>query len=57
MLLVSSPPYCFHLCLILVPANEVEGTYYNDVVDRHCEKRHYLVSCVKYSYACVFCDM
>ena len=46
MLLVSSPPYCFQSCFILVPANEVEGTYYNDVVYRHCGKRHYLVSCV-----------
>ena len=46
MLLVSSPPYCFHSCLILVPANDVDGSSYNDVVDKHCGKRHYIVSCV-----------
>ena len=46
MLLVSSPPYCFHSCLILVPAKDVDGTSYNDVADKHCGKRHYIVSCV-----------
>ena len=30
----------------LVPANDVDGTSSNDVVDKHCGKRHYLVSCV-----------
>ena len=28
-----------------ITANEVEGTYHNDVVDIHCGERHYLFDC------------